>query len=401
LVVGLTACQENLNAPGVCPDLCPGEQIVVRDTILPALEGGDSTFFGYLSRSSRTVLLVSDQLPAGEYRSFVKFPKQRSDSIPVEGTTYAFTIDTVSISFNLQARDSTATGLTLYLHRIPLATDTTVTFEGLEGLIAAGEVIDSIQVADSVKSGRIEAILAGDELAKVATPADDSGQIAIGLRVRASKPTGISLSVDAASSVSAPSYQLRGHVPIADTTKRRQATLVRPDSLSKFGLVGNRDLAANADPNLLYIGGPRAARSLLRFAIPEYIRDSTQILRATLLLTPAVQLDGLPNNPSGDSVAVRGVQVDLGSKSPPIVAFGLQAAGPLTHGTATPVSVDLGFLALQWQADGGPPTVVFLANSDEVFGAGFMQPVFFSTRSPIGQPKLQITYGLPTRPGRP
>ena len=84
-----------------------------------------------------------------------------------------------------------------------------------------------------------------------------------------------------------------------------------------------------------------------------------------------MQLDGLPNNPLGDSVAVRGIQVDLGAKSPPLPTAGLQTAGKLFQGTTQLVSIDLFFLASQWQVDGGPPSIVFLASNDELLGGGF------------------------------
>lgn len=402
MAAALAGCQENINAPGECPDLCPGDQIIVRDTIIPVTAGSDTTYFGFVPRSSRSSLLVSDGLSAGEYRSFVVFPKQRTDSITIDGVLQPYTIDTVAISFNLRLRDSTATGLTVFLHRIPLSTDTTITFAALQALIAANEPIDSIEVADSVRTGLIEAIFTGEEeMAKLAVPEDDSGQVAIALTVRASKPTGIALSVDPGASATAPKYENRGRIEIADTTRRRQVRAVQPADLNSYGWVSDIDLSRNPDPDLLYLGGPGGARVLVRFDIPKFILDSGQILRATLELTPAMVLNGLPNNPFGDSVAVRGILIDLGPKSPPLLTAGLSGAGGIGQGTADVVSIDFFRLATQWQVDGGPPPALFLAHADEFLGGGFMQPVFYSTRSPIGHPRLRLTYGLPTRPGRP
>lgn len=402
MIAVLAGCQENINAPGECPDLCPGEQIIVRDTVIPVTFGSDTTYFGFVPRASRTSLLLSDGLAAGEYRSFVVFPKQRTDSIELDGVLQEYAIDTVSISFNLRIRDSTASDLTVLLYRIPITTDTTVTFAQLEGLIAAaGEPLDSIVVADSVKTGVIEAIFSGDDLAKLEVPADDSGQIAIALAVRASKPTGIALAVDGSSTATAPKYENRGRIQIADTTRRRQVRAVQPANIGSYGWVTNVDLSVNPDPDLLYLGGPGGARALVRFNIPDLLLDSAQILRATLELTPAAVLDGLPNNPFGDSVAVRGILIDLGPKSPPVVTPGLSSSGGIGQGTANLVSIDFFLLATQWQIDGGPPPALFLAHSDEFLGGGFMQPVFYSSRSPTGQPRLRLTYGLPTRPGRP
>lgn len=400
-VVALAACQENISTPGDCPTLCPGEQIIVRDTTIVATLGGDSTFFGYFPRAATSVLLVSSGLPAGELRSFMVFPKQRRDSIQVDGTQRALVVDTISISFTLQARDSTAKGLTLYLHRLPITVDTSVTFDSLQSLIAAAPAFDSVAVSDTLKVGKVEALYVGDRLALINGPEADSGQFSVGLTLRASKPTGIRLGGGATNATSAPLFETRGQVDVTDTAKRRQRPSVRPDAANRIGYVGNRDLAVGANPDLLYIGGPRAGRSIIRFVIPDFIRDSSQILRATLELTPAGRLDGLPNNPVGDSVAVRGVTADLGAKSPPLATTGLLLKGGLGQGTTNPTQIDLFFLVSQWQAAAGPPPVLFIAHQDEPLGGGFMQPVFYSTRSPTGQPRLRVTYGLPTRPGRP
>ncbi len=399
-VIAVAACQENITTPGDCPTLCPGEQIIVRDTTILAIAGSDSAFFGYFPRASNTVLLVSSGLAAGELRSFLVFPKQRRDSIQVDGTQRALIVDTISISFSLQARDSTAKNLMLFLHRVPITVDTAITFDSLQVLIAGAPAFDSIAVADTVKLGKIEALFVGPRLALIDGPEADSGRFALGLTVRADKPTGVRLG-GGSGLTSGPLFETRGKVDVSDTAKQRQRTSVRPDAADKLGYVGNRDLAVGADPDLLYIGGPQAARSILRFAIPKFILDSSQILRATLELTPAARLDGLPNNPGGDSLAVRGVAADLGAKSPPLGAAGLLVKGGLGQGTTNATQVDMFSLVSQWQVAGGPPPVVFIAHLDEPLGGGFMQPVFYSTRSPTGQPRLRLTYGLPTRPGRP
>ena len=100
-------------------------------------------------------------------------------------------------------------------------------------------------------------------------------------------------------------------------------------------------------------------------------------------------------------MAVRGVAADLGAKSPPLGAAGLLIKGGLGQGTTNATQADMFSLVSQWQVAGGPPPGGFIAHLDEPPGGGFMQPVFYSTRSPTGQPRLRLTYGLPTRPGRP
>lgn len=395
----LLGCQERLATPGDCPDLCPDDQIQVLDTTLSAVPASDSAFFGYTAPETRGVLLVSNGLAAGEFRSFVKFPTQRTDSIVVDGVLRELRVDTVSVSFTLQARDSTAKDLTLFLHRIPLSVDTSVDFAGLSALLTQATLVDSIQIPDTLKAGRIEALFVEDELQKLAVPSEDSGRIAFGLTVRASKPTGVQLALDFVGSTGAPQYQSRGSIDIADTTKRRQTTAVHPNDAAAAGYELEHDRSLAPDPDLLYVGGPGAARSIVRFSLPARIKDTAQILRATLELTPAFPLEGLPNNPLGDSVGVSGVIADLGAKSPRLIASGLVLFGGLPLGSAAPVSIDVTRLATQWQATNGPPSTVILGQNDE--GRSFMQPAFFSTRSPSGGPRLVIVYALPSKPGNP
>ena len=401
IALALVACKENINTPGQCPELCPGEQIGVRDTVLMPVPASDTSFFGYLTRTNRKVLLVSNGLSAGEYRAFVGFPNRIVDSVTVDNLRYKLEVDTIAVGFELRYRDTTATDLTIYLHRLPLTTDTTITYDDLAAQLMTAEILDSIKVPDTLKSGLVEAIFAADELVKLETPEADSGKMTFGLTVRASKPTGVGLSVDASGTESAPTIQTRGRVEVGDTTKQRQAVTIRPTDLGRFGYVGSFDRKDGADPDLLYIGGPSGARSVIRFDIPSYIMDSTQILRATLELTPALPLEGLPDRVTGDTVGIRGVQVDLGAKSPTLVASGLTNGGGMKVGTTETVLIDLVRLATQWQRVNGPPSVVFLVHNEEAIGGGFMQPVFYSTRSPSGQPRLRITYGVKTQPGRP
>lgn len=398
LAVVAAGCQERLTTPGQCPDLCPGTPIVVRDTTITATPGADSSFFGYLPRASRTALLVSSGLPAAEARAFVVFPKHRRDTVTVDGIQLALAIDTMSISFGLQLRDTTARSLVLYLHRIPITTDTTITFSALDSVLATAPIIDSIAVPDTLRVGRVEALFLGDEMRLLDTAPEDSNQVGIGLTVRATKPTGVRLGVDPVSA-NAPQLQSRGRVNVPDSTRMRQRVTVSPTSASMYGYVFAEESATAPDPDLLYVGGPQGARALVRFTLPRTILDSAQVLRATLELTPARPLIGLPDSPDRDTLAVAGVIADLGAKSPILLLPGLRLAGPLVEGTTAVVAVDVRQLVNQWQGSNGPPAVVLLQQLDE--GNSFMQPVLYSTRSPVGQPRLRLTYGLGTRPGRP
>jgi hypothetical protein len=399
--IALTAagCKEDLSAPGHCPELCPGQQIPVFDTTIVAEAASDSSFFGFLPKAARQGLLVSNGLPAGEARAFVVFPAIRSDSFSLDGVFRKFTVDSADFTFTLQARDSTAKNLKIYLHKIPITVDSSITIADLEAAIAAGPIIDSILVPDSVKTGAVTTVLKGTELDFLTTSAADSGKIGLGLTVAASKPTGVRLALDPLNIAStAPLFEIRGRVDISDTTRQSQVASVRATNVAKTGFVFEG--VTTPDPDLLEIGGLDAGRALLRFSLPTVIKDSAQLLRATLELTPARPLLGLPGSSMTDSVSARGVLVDLGAKSPPLSAASSPTlTGLIQEGTTAIVSIDLLPLVLQWRSKSGPPPVVLLTHNLE--NAGFMRPAFFSTRSPTGRPRLRITYALPTGSNTP
>jgi hypothetical protein len=369
--------------------------------LVEAVTGSDSSYFGYTLRSSRQVLLVSDSLPAGEYRSFVVFGKSSRDSVTVDGSSVKFVTDTMAISFQVEGRDTTATNLRLLLYRIPLKTDTTITFDSLEALLSPANLLDSAAMSDTLKFGRVEALITGERLASLLPSPEDSGRLAVGLRVRSDRPTGVRVTLDPQRLGTGPLLEFRGEaLAVIDTSKRRQKVQARFEDIANAGFVQTRNLADNANPDLLYIGGPSAARSLLRFNVPAFIRDSTQILRATVELTPAVSLFGLPNSRDPDRVGVIGVVTDLGAKSP-TATIGTIPQGRLAEGTTTPTTIDAYTVVANWQTSGGAPQAIFLQHSQETLGGGFMQPAFFSTRSATGRPTLRITYSIPSKPGQP
>jgi len=45
----VAGCREQLTAPGTCPATCPGGTPVLRDTVLEAIIGQDSTHAGYFN----------------------------------------------------------------------------------------------------------------------------------------------------------------------------------------------------------------------------------------------------------------------------------------------------------------------------------------------------------------
>ena len=388
LLAAAVACQEKLTMPVDCHDLCPGQSLIVRDTVLLPLVGLDSSYAGYVSAAAVPALLVSDGLAAGEARAFATFPAQ-SDSLTVDGLPYAYTTDSVTVTFNLVARDSTVPGLRILLHRVPPHFDTTATFTGVDTLLTPASLIDSIVVHDTLKTGTVRLLLTGDALAKLHPFDGDSGRIGLGLRVRASAPTGVRLS-SLSSGGGAPTILAYVQVPTPDTTRRHQ-TITRAADTANYVI----NAPPVPGPDTLFLGGKSGSRSILRFVVPASVKDSSTVLRATLELTAAGPIKGLPGDPG--TIQFRGVLVDVGAKSPALA--GVTASLEVPAGTTGGVSADVRSIVATWFNATPPPSTLFMGLSPE--GGTFSRPEFLSSVAPSGGPRLRITYALPSRPGHP
>ncbi|HLG04698.1 MAG TPA: hypothetical protein VI383_00985 [Gemmatimonadales bacterium] len=389
LVLAAAACQEQLAMPSRCPDLCPGEGLLIRDTVLLPAAGRDSTFTGYIAAGEVSALLVSNGLPAGDARAWAIFP-DRPDSIFVVGVRYAYTVDSAAMVIQLEARDTAVRGVYLVMHRIPLELDTTTTLEALDAFLTPESVVDSVQIPDSLRSGDFRLRLSPEALSRLEPDETDSTRFAVGFRISAPVPTGVRLGSNL---TGAPLYSTFVRVPATDTALIRQTITITADG-SNFAIAH----PPLTDPDLLFLGGRSGSRTLLRFNLPQFIKDSATIIRATLELVPSQPLIGLLNDPS--ELQVRAVLVDFGAKSPAFA--GAAGTAILESGSGDTVRVEVRGPVATWLGPGGLTPSLLLGLAPE--GGTFSRPEFFSTRSPgggAGAARLRITYAVASRPGFP
>ncbi|HJS48585.1 MAG TPA: hypothetical protein VJ773_11415 [Gemmatimonadales bacterium] len=382
----LTACQEELVAPGDCPALCPGDQILVHDTIIEAVVLRDSTFVGYTGRGFGSSFLASDGLPGLPlHRGLVRyFP--RPDSVIVADTLREYAIDSVILAFRIAARDTSIHNLRALFYRMPapLAVDTLTDWATVDAAILEANLLDSVVVDDTTTSPTIRLGYSGDDLAKVALPAADSGTLALAVLVRGDAPTGARF---VSAGTGGPTFTTFVTADVADTALQRQSIFRTPTVVTWV-----QDVPEVVDPDLLTVGGAPSARSLVRFRLPDLIRDSARITRATLEFTTVGPLIGLPSDSAFFSA--RAVLVDLGAKSPTTSGGADILLGPGPGGTfaieATPI-------ALTWLGPNALPSAVFLQLDLEA--ASFLRPVLASTRAGGTPPRVRLTYTLPYRFG--
>ena len=143
---------------------------------------------------------------------------------------------------------------------------------------------------------------------------------------------------------------------------------------------------APLDTTLLTVGGVPSARSLLRVAIPAFLHDSVDVVRATAILVPVAAVQGAPIDSM--NLLVRPVQTDLGGKSP---VGAVNFAQVVVHtGSTDTVRIELTDMVRSWVADTTRPTAFFIGQVPEA--ASFTEIRFYSSRTPAFRPALHVTY---------
>jgi hypothetical protein len=293
----------------------------------------------------------------------------------------------VLITLNLVARDTLVGALKVVLFHLPSGVDSTATFESVDPQLVDANLIDTIAVPDSVHTGQIQTTLRGADVARVAIPPGTGGHLAIGLRMTAAAPTGIRVGSLAGTNGATFVSYLTLDVP--DTTSIRNQTLSRATEFNTF-VTQNR---ASPDPTLLTVGGDSSSRSIVRFELPPQLKDSATIVRATLELIPAHPLLGLPGDPA--VLDARAVLADLGAKSPITTDPLFISSDTLSVGTSDTVRLEVTRLVKLWQGSSNRPPAIFLLLRPEA--ASFTRAAFGSSNpaSPVGPPRLLVTYQLP------
>lgn len=378
-LAGLTACQEKLAAPADCPDLCPGN-FDVRDTVITPALGSDSSYEGYVQAGQGTSLRVSWQFPVSEDRAVIRFIA-RPDSFAITDSLYPYTVDSVQLAFSLLSRDTTVHGLKLFLYRMPATVDSTVSFIDLDTAFTAQNLVDSFLVDDTLRSERFERYYTGAALARLAIPPADSGILALGVQIRADNGTGVRIGGSAAG-IDAPTFISAVQVDRGDTVLAR--TITRSSNFSRYV----SQAPPLFDPDLLTLGGAPSSRTLIRFPWPDYLRDSAQLIRATLELVPTAPVVGL--NMDTAFIQARPLLADLGNKSPASTDGLFITSVALATGSADTVRLELRRAASLWQGEDPLPSALLLQLIPE--GSSFSRVTFGSSRTAGFTPRLRVTY---------
>jgi hypothetical protein len=411
LVLAVMACTEEATAPGNCPDFCPGGQIVTRDTIFTDIISRDSAFRGYLQPHQSDAMTAAD-VPGVQSRPFFVLGPMFTSVRPIatDTTTVPIFADSARLRIVMVRKDKSATNLRLQLYALPVTADSLSTFADLDPFFS-GPIVDSVNVSellarpaigdtatvrqwgDSIRTdsaGHVLQISRADSAFLIYFSLDtlqapfsvpDSGRLAFGVRVVADSATSISLATNESVS-NGPVIEWFFHFTPVDSTTAKQDSTLRAPQFDSFVY----DPPAQPLDSNLAVGGAPSARSLVRVAVPAFLHDSLDVVRATLILVPVGPVPGIASD--SFRILVRPVLSDLGAKSP----LSTEAAGAVVihPGSADTVRIELTDLVRSWGIDTTLATAFFLGHQPEA--ASFTEIRFYSSRTPAFRPALHVTY---------
>jgi len=377
----LLACQERLVAPADCPNLCPGGYRV-RDTVIDPTYNRDSSYEGYVAAGQGGSLRVSYNFAVSEDRAVLRFPARPDSYTVTTDSVLPYTLDSVALAVSVVYRDTSVKDLYVFLYRMPATTDSGVTFNDAELAFTPANIIDSLKVDDTLKTQRVQTILKGSTLSRVAIAPGDSGVLAVGVQLRAAQGTGLRLGN---SGTASPTFISYINVFTGDTSSNHKIYNLVPD----FSTFVSQSVPP-LDLSVLTVGGVPSARSLLRFPWPTYLRDSAQLLQVTLELVPTAPIPGL----KGDTAFLQARQLlaDFGSKSPSMSDPFFVSFQTLALDQSDTLRLEVLRAAKLWQGTKPLPSAFMLQLFPE--GASFTRATLGSTRTAGLQPRLRVTYAL-------
>lgn len=432
----LWACVEEPTAPARCPDFCPGNHLVAVESLFTDAISRDSVFQGYVLPAHAGLLPATaeggiDSRPITGMSPFLSL-RVRLDS--ADTATGAIVTDSMKLMVRFLRPDTASRNLRLSFYQLPDSIDSTKTFADLAPAFAGSPLrvvnVDSLLSQSSrrdtvtgdtvLTDGRTDTTSNTSHFVTLRLKFDsahapfnvaDSGRLALGVIVTAdNKPTVTFGSFETGLGLSM-SWFYR-----VDSAGK----LIRPDSIrygtpldsiliqSGFDSFVYTAPAVPPDSNLL-IGGVPSTRSLLRINFPKKIRDSSQVIRAQLLLIPTATAPLL----TSDSVIVLAnrVAADFGLKSPMIGDTILGVSAPFSGNPTDTVRIELTTLYRFWQFDTTQTTSVYLrllalarsqphtgATVDttgrltSIEGGTFTTLRFYSSRNAAFRPMIRLTY---------
>jgi len=408
---GAAACVDRATSPATCPDFCPSGAIDVVDAVLGTSIARDSAFRGYVFPYHAVAMTAADVPGVLDSRAILRTSALVSGLVLNSGDTTTSPVvgaDSMKLTLTITRRDTATHNLTLKLYRLPVTIDSTTTFAdvqsafadtlravNVDALLAKPGGVDSAtgdQATIDTTSKFLKVTLKLDSLQAPYVPGD-SGKLGIGVRVGADAPTSVAFCTRENACGAAVAWFVK-----VDSIKGTDTTLIHKQ-LAAVTLFDNYVFDPPTPPldSTLAVGGAPSARSILRVVLPRAIRDSSQIIRATLILVPAVPVKGAPS----DSFVVEAhtVLADFGAKSPLVLDATRTDTTFVRVGATDTVRIEVTNLLQFWTSDSTRPEVMMLRSQEE--GGHPSEIRFYPAAAAAYRPALRITYARRFPFGKP
>jgi hypothetical protein len=393
LLAAVTGCTDTVTAPGLCPEFCLVGDIAMRDTVLVDAIVAESSFVGYRFAHVASRLQVAGPDGSAEARGLIEFAPFAATYTGTDASVSDTIIATDSLQIELTlVRRSADSSLGIAVYRLGVLPDSATSWESVAPFFADTTIVGTIPVPDSVQAGGVLVTVLPSAFP---TFEADSFKTNIGLRVVGPAFVDLIAEDSTRGTTVSPSI-IRRFVRLDSAGTVVTRSEIRGAAFDTF--LG--DPAGLGAPVGLRVGGLPAARVLLRAdSLPRRIVDSTQIIRASLLLVPARPAVGAPE----DTFRLRAhaLGAPFGAKSPLVNEADTSAVGSalVPVGTVDTIRIDVTHIFQVWRLGPKLPRSMMLRLEREASSTAAVE--LYSSAAVAGRPVLHVTYMPPYRfPGR-
>jgi hypothetical protein len=402
----VAACAEDLETQAGCPALCV-QNVPVRDTVLSPF-ALDTTIAGYPLTGTETGMLLAARGDTIDTRIILRFDSLTTTFLPTGDTVQLITrVDTAHLRLALDPAGAIRRGtLTVEAYDVDTAATDTAAATML-ALFRPERLLGSITLpGESI----VDSLRIPLDTAKLLSKIRDSLRLRIGVKLRGTQSAQLRVRSQEGSGGAVIRYR-----PPGDTSVK----VIAVGLLNETPAVDERTRSELADfiivvrgtplpvANEISVGGLPARRAYFRFGVPSRIIDSTNVIRATLLLTQR-PLRGF----GGDDTLTVQVQLSTAGSAVTDVVRSIGFAAPLAGFRANfpaltfttdsvrvvasdsgVVSFDLAGLFQFWRASG--PTTLQRAIILKIQGESSLPAemrVFSTEAAASVRPALRITY---------
>jgi hypothetical protein len=398
----LGACNEHIDAGSACPSLCPGLAVPLRDTVFSPILDLDSTLVGFPALGTEAGIPLAARGDTLDVRGVIRFDSLSKTFAPPSDTVRPVTrADTAILRIRLNLTQSRLPDTVTFL---AYDVDTTAADEDLGAVLALfrpDRLLSSRKVARADITDSLVFPLSSDMLvAKITSGAN----LRIGLRLIGSGPVSLRVHTIETGLPAQVRYYVSSDTAVHQIVEQPfSKTPVEPLLLASdyrdYAVVA-RNTLPSAGPLAFSTGGVPARRAYLRFAVPQWLLDSTTtIVRATLQLTQ-VPMRGFDQNDSvtviGQAVAATPLISDLYRSSQILVPPGLFVTDSIHVAPADSGrrSLELNSLLTMWKSQTGlaaPQRAIVLIMKEE--GLHGAEVRFFNSRAAAAvRPRLSVSF---------